>query len=143
MEIKNISARAVGTILFHVNDLRKEKQLAALCRKMGLTPRTIKQQDVNKPLGSICVQGGMKGLSLNGERKTARKTAPDNYKLPALIVFSGLSDEELDRFLEEYKNSGIAPVGLKAVLTPTNYSWSIYELVCELEKEKMQYESKL
>lgn len=136
MEIKNI--KTSGTIMFHINNLKKEKQISALCRSLGLVTRTIKQQDINKPLGSICTQGAIKGSSmfLNGERKKA----PDKYKLPEIIVFSGLSEDALDKFLEEYKRSGIEPVGLKAVLTPTNISWSIYELVCELERERGQYE---
>lgn len=136
MEIKNI--KNLGMIMFHINNLKKEKQLTALCRSLGLATRNIKQQDIDKPLGSLSIQGGMKGsgVLLNGERKKA----PDKYRLPELIVFSGLSEESLDRFLEEYKRSGIEPVDLKAILTPTNISWTIYELVCELEKERGQYE---
>lgn len=124
--------------MFHISSLKKEKQVTALCRSLGLFTRAIKQQDINKPLSSICVQGSKKNntLAVNSERKKA----PDNYKLPELIIFSGLSEENLDKFLEEYKKAGIEPVQLKAILTPTNISWSIYELVCELEKERGQYE---
>lgn len=136
MEIKN--NKALGTIMFHTNNLKKEKQIKELCRSLGLVTRAIKQQDINKPLGSICVQGGIKGSSLH--LKGEKTKAPDKYKLPELIIFSGLSDETIDKFLEEYKKSGIEPVSLKAVVTQTNISWSVYELVCELEKERIQYE---
>ena len=136
MEIKNI--KALETVMFHTNNIKKEKQIAALCRSLKLGVRTIKQQDINKQLGGICMQGGSKGGSVLSKRE--RTKAPDKYILPELIIFSGLSDETVDRFLEEYKRSGIEPVALKAVVTPTNISWSIYELVCELEKERMQYE---
>lgn len=132
MEIKN--NKPSGTIMFHINNLKKEKQLKELSRSLGFVTRAIKQQDINKSVGSICLQGGIKGGSLVSKGEKIK--APDKYKLPELFIFSGLSDENIDKFLEEYRKSGIEPVGLKAVVTPTNISWSIYELVCELEKEK-------
>lgn len=135
MEMKSV--KNVGTVMFYTRNIKKEKQIAALCRGLNFTVRTIKPQDINKPLGSICVQSGIKANS--PKAKGERVKAPDNYRLPELIIFSGLSDEALDRFLEEYKGLGIEPVGLKAVVTPTNISWSVYELVCELEKERMQW----
>lgn len=132
MEINNV--KALGTIMFHTNNLKKERQIKELCRNLGLVTRAIKQQDINKTVGTIGVQGGIKGGSLFSKGEKIK--APDKYKLPELIIFSGLSDENIDKFLEEYKKSGIEPVVLKAIVTPTNISWSLYELVCELEKER-------
>lgn len=136
MEFEKI--KAYETVMFHVNNIKKEKQIAALCRSLKLGIRNIKQHDLNKQLGSICTQGGSKGGNVLS--KTEGVKAPDKYRLPELIIFYGLSDETLDKFLEEYKKSGIEPVSLKAVVTPENISWSIYKLVCELEKERIQYE---
>ena len=132
MNIKNI--KVLGTIMFYTDNLKKEKQIKELCRSLGLVTRAIKKQDINKSVGSICVQGGIKGSSQIS--KGEKTKAPDKYKLPELIIFSGLSDEGVYKFLEEYRKSEIEPVGLKAVVTPTNISWSLYELVCELEKER-------
>lgn len=61
--------------------------------------------------------------------------APSGYKLPDIIIFSGLADETLDMFLAEYKAEGIEPVEIKAVITQTNIAWSVYELICSIEKE--------
>lgn len=41
----------------------------------------------------------------------------------------------LDMFLKRYKDMGIEPVKLKAVVTATNISWNVYELVTELIRE--------
>ena len=48
---------------------------------------------------------------------------------------SGFEDGKLDMYLAAYKNREIEPVRLKAVLTPYNCMWSVYELTQELEKE--------
>ena len=42
----------------------------------------------------------------------------------------------LDRFLQGFRRNKIPPVGLKAVLTPTNSGWTSLELREELAKER-------
>ena len=52
-----------------------------------------------------------------------------------ILVFVAFSEEKLDLFLRAYRQAGIAPIPLKAVLTPHNCSWSVYELTQELMRE--------
>ena len=68
---------------------------------------------------------------------TANQNVPMGYSLPELIVFSGLKDNKLDEFLAEYKKMGIAPIGLKAVVTIHNVNWTMYELAEELVRERI------
>lgn len=56
--------------------------------------------------------------------------------MPELLIFSGLADGKLDEFLAEYRKKGIEPVSLKAVITAHNISWTVYQLVSELVKER-------
>lgn len=56
--------------------------------------------------------------------------------MPELLVFCGLEDGLLDRFLAEYRRRGIDPIGLKAVATPHNLFWTVCELTEELEQER-------
>ena len=42
----------------------------------------------------------------------------------------------LDRFLQGFRRNKIPPVGLKAVLTPTNSGWTSLELREELARER-------
>ena len=36
------------------------------------------------------------------------------------------------------KKEKITPVALKAILTPYNISWTLYELIAELQRERME-----
>lgn len=116
-------------VMFYVKELKKEKQIAGLCRQLGFMTRKLKPCDINALVGKIA------GLKMS-DNKAAGAKAPDGYKLPEIMIFSGISSDVLDRFLAEYKKSGMEPVSLKAVLTPYNSAWSVYELAEELQKER-------
>lgn len=52
-----------------------------------------------------------------------------------MMVFCGLSDKGLDDFLADYRKTGLAPVPLKAVITPYNMTWTAEQLFTALMKE--------
>ena len=71
----------------------------------------------------------------NGEAPSRENGVPADYKQPEVMVFSGITDTQLDMFLHGYKMGGISPIYLKAILTPYNYTWSLYQLTQELIRE--------
>lgn len=117
-------------IIYKIDEQKKEKQFIELCRQLGYGIRKLKNSDADLPVGTIA---GVKfsRMILKSEK------APDGCKLPEVIIFSGLSDGNLDEFLSEYKKAEIEPVALKAVVTQHNISWSIYELTRELQRERI------
>lgn len=117
-------------VIYNIDNVRKEKQLMELCRQLGYNTRKIKPSDADSSVGSIA---GIKIPNMMSQKEKA----PLGYKFPEIIIFSGLSDGDLDRFLAEYKREGIEPVPLKAIVTQHNISWSLYELVKELQREQI------
>ncbi len=55
-----------------------------------------------------------------------------------MILFVGLTDKELDLFLDNCKKADVR-IRLKAVLTDTNSNWKIIDLYKELMKEYLFY----
>ena len=57
-----------------------------------------------------------------------------------MMVFAGLAPGQLNNFLHAWRKAKLAPVPLKAILTPTNSSWTPVQLKQELrlEHEAMQ-----
>jgi hypothetical protein len=115
-------------IFYQIGDKKKEKDFLALCRKLGFSVKALKGSDIGKEIG---VLAGMNRINGKNHEKV-----PESYQMPELLIFSGVPNTELDRFLEEYKQAGIEPVGLKAIVTPHNLSWTIYELTAELVRER-------
>lgn len=118
-------------IMFFTKEVNKSEQIVNLCKKMNIHTRKIKPSDINMETGSLA------GIKAGRARRTKDK-APSGYDMPEIMIFSGISSETLDVFLEQYKKADISPIALKAVLTPHNISWSLYELITELQRERIQ-----
>lgn len=115
-------------IIYNIPKFNKEKQLVTLCRELKLSTRKLKAGDANVQLSFLAGAG-----RINTGRENKKMAA--DFKIPELIIFSGMTEEMLDMFLKRYKDMGIEPVKLKAVVTATNISWNVYELVTELIRE--------
>lgn len=124
-------------IMYKINEPSKEKQVVNLCRKLGLKTRKLKDSDAKITVGTLTGNGKINASPDNRMLNTANQNVPNGYSLPELIVFSGLKDNKLDEFLAEYKKMGIAPMGLKAVVTIHNVNWTMYELAEELVRERI------
>lgn len=124
-------------IMYKINEPSKEKQVVNLCRKLGLKTRKLKDSDAKITVGTLTGNGKINASLDNQMLNTANQNVPTGYSLPELIIFSGLKDNKLDEFLAEYKKMGIAPIGLKAVVTIHNVNWTMYELAEELIRERI------
>lgn len=124
-------------IMYKINETSKEKQVVNLCRKLGLKTRKLKDSDAKITVSTLTENGKINASPDNQMLNTANQNVPNGYALPELIVFSGLKDNKLDEFLAEYKKMGIAPIGLKAVVTIHNVNWTMYELAEELVRERI------
>ena len=124
-------------IMYKINETSKEKQVVNLCRKLGLKTRKLKDSDAKITVSTLTGNGKINASPDNQMLNTANQNVPTGYSLPELIVFSGLKDNKLDEFLAEYKKMGIAPIGLKAVVTIHNVNWIMYELAEELVRERI------
>lgn len=117
-------------LLFHVEQ-GKAGRIESICRNLGVCISKIKPSSYSQKLGYLA---GISGF----DRDNIVYAGPD---FPSeMMVFSGIDSDMLDRFLDEYKKASIAPIGLKAVLTPYNVFWSAEELYKELLKEHLFYQ---
>ena len=124
-------------IMYKINEPSKEKQVVNLCRKLGLKTRKLKDSDAKITVGTLTGNSKINVSPNSRMLNTANQNVPTGYSLPELIIFSGLKDNKLDEFLAEYKKMGIAPIGLKSVVTIHNVNWTMYELAEELARERI------
>ena len=117
-------------VMFFTKDLNKSEKIGNLCKKLDIRTRKIALADVNMEVGSLA---GIKTIGIKKEKSQA----PVGYDMPEIMIFSGISNKNLDLFLAEYKKENIKPIELKAILTPNNISWTLYELIMELQRERI------
>ncbi len=113
-------------LLYHITGI-KEAQLRLLCGGQKISIRPVLDNELHTPLGALA--GRPTPLTQKGEG-----TFTDE-----MLVLVDFTEAALDRFLQTYRESGIAPVSLKAVLTPHNQGWDSVALYRELVREREEF----
>lgn len=129
-----MAAKQEGLVLYHVHD-DKKIQLEVLCMRLNLRTKQLTAPDLNKRMGVLAQVKGFKMTDVSQNEK-----APLLFQMPEMLVFSGIPEKKLDAFLAGYKNLGIENIKLKAVLTPHNVHWTLYQLAQELKSESSKIE---
>ena len=117
--------RPGAQLFLHIPDKNKFDRISKLCEKSGYSCRRIQNADVNRTILEL----------ISGQSAGKKVSAPPLYFLPEMMIFQGLADKEVHRFLEMYRAEGIPAVDLKAVVTPWNLTWTLYELAEHLKEE--------
>lgn len=116
----------------HVSSEAKALAVRKVASGLGEDVKTVSTDDLSRTILSIFT-GKYEGSPK--EKETARARIPVLYSMPEVLVFVGFSMDKLDSFLSLYRETGEEPVKLKAVTTPTNIQWLLYDLIEELKKE--------
>ncbi len=124
-----------GMILYYVQDEKKKIQMEVIGMSMSIEMKPLKPSDLNTQIGKLV---GLKNITPLDWTQTEKP--PAIFGMPEIIIFSGIQNKSLDEFLLSYKNVGIPPVHLKAVTTPKNINWTLYQLIKELYSERAQLE---
>ena len=112
-------------MFLHIPDKNKFDRISKLCEKCGYSCCQIQNADVNRTILEL----------ISGQSAGKKVSAPQLYFLPEMMIFQGLADKEVHRFLEMYRAEGLPTVDLKAVVTPWNLTWTLYELAEHLKEE--------
>ena len=118
------------TILIYEMKKEKEEKVLTICRKRQITVRKVQLLEYAQSLGSLA---RISKIPQNRTKDSGTLLGEE------MMVFSGMDTNEIDSFLNDYKNMGISPVELKAVLTPYNIFWNSRQLNEELQKEKNRF----
>ena len=118
-------------LLFNVNEL-KAALIASVCGGMGIRVVKIYKEQYDQKVGALA---GMPMLPQTEEPYRGEAFERE------MMVMCFLERNELDAFLDAYHSAGIPAIDLKAMLTPSNATWSAAQLYKELEKEHQQLHS--
>ncbi len=128
--VSNAMTENARVLLFQVEP-SKAKKIERVCRDMGVRAERVPLREYGQKLGFLARIAGFR-------REPARCT--EMQFAEEMLVFSGMTSELLDTFLEKYREASLAPVELKAVLTPQNVFWTAKELYSELNRERQEWE---
>lgn len=120
-------------ILAIIQNETKKTQIADLCKSFGIELIEAYSKDINKSLGELL---GMPLLKpIDHPLINTKNPAPAMFAVPDLMMFNNMSDADLERFIDEYNARHIEPTKYKGTVTPSNLTWSLYEIIKEYEEE--------
>ena len=114
-----------STLLMYNIDRRTGTALKVLCQKTRIQWKEIAPEDYGQPLGAL--------IGLPTPAAEAPAAPVTSFREP-MLVMANLLRPQFDALLQGMRQQGIR-VPLKAVLTPTNVSWSSLQLHDELVRE--------
>ena len=109
-------------------DKSRVSQLSFLAMGLGVTVKDVPEDDLGQTLGALC------GLD------PRKKDAPPAQAPEEMLVMAFFPEALFDRWLDVLRTSGMTPVRLKAVLTPTNRWWNCGKMYTVLCRETAAYE---
>ena len=110
-------------LLYNLNN-EKGVKIRRMCLPLGLRTRLVEPAEYGLTLSQL-VEGQTPETPWAGECFSDE-----------LLLLVNCPGPLLDRFLQGFRRNKIPPVGLKAVLTPTNSGWTSLELREELARER-------
>ena len=114
-------------IYYYSNDSATREAIKKLCGELGYGCYLTGVSYLDMKLAQI----------VNGEAPSSGRSVLTS--VPDHIIFSGDIQKELDPFLNAYRNKGIKRIGLKAVVTVHNLSWTLRDLLSELREEEKAF----
>ena len=111
-------------VLSYGLDSEQAKKLDSAAVKLGITHKPLPHESKDETIGYLC---GFRGFE--------KSDSPSDQLLDKqCLVMSGIQRKQLDTLLKELKSAGLF-IPLKAMVTPSNQSWKLIDLVNELQKE--------
>ena len=106
-----------------------DARTAPLCSYLhaqGIACKGVPPAAYDKPIGAVLELPGFIGADV--------PLPGPAFAEPMLVMF-GFHGDMLSKLLQFIRDTGLPPIALKAMVTPTNVAWSSRQLHAELQKE--------
>ena len=113
-------------LLYNFSDPERFRQIRRYLNRQKVKTRIVTAPEFLHPLGYL--------FEIPGFHPSSQFNLGSNFS-DEMIVLKDFSSEQLDEFLAFFKENGLLPVNLKAMLTPVTVHWDSLKLHDELMKE--------
>ncbi|MBR4776365.1 MAG: DUF3783 domain-containing protein [Lachnospiraceae bacterium] len=125
-------------LYIHTENIEKRSAINKLCENLGIKVKEIGYSDLNRTVLDIVASVPIMFNNKTNINGGTESKVPPLFLMPEFILFNGFNDESLQGFLAAYRKAGIEKVALKAVVTPYNITWTLYDLIEHLKEESAQ-----
>lgn len=120
-------------LLYHFQGTRRGRLLKSILVTMGVRIKNVERSEYSRPIGELA--------GIRKEEKEAESY--EGEELPEeMMIMCGFTQSMIQELLIRIRRQRMAPVDLKAVLTPTNQNWNSLEIYEEIKKEHQMMHEK-
>ena len=119
-------------LLYNFKDENRLRQIRRYLNRQKISLRMVQPSEYLESLGFL--------FEIPGFAKNPVFNLGQNFQ-EEMMVLNGFSSQQLDEFLAFFKENGLLPVNLKAMLTPVTVHWDSLKLHDELMKEHTEMHS--
>lgn len=120
-------------LLYNFEENERYRQIRRYLNKSHIEIHIVRAPEFQKPLGAL--------FELPGFPENPAFLFGENFT-EEMMVMKDFSPQALDDFLAFFHQNSLAPVELKAVLTPITMHWNSVQLYKELKKEQQTMKRK-
>ena len=129
-------AKLTETVLYYnpgrPETMKHVAMMKSVLVRMGIRIRNIGPEQVLETVGYLA---GMDGFQVLDKAPEGQEAAGLPVIPVAMMVLTQFSNRRLDELLMNLRKAGVPRIGLKAVLTEHNSTWTFYHLYEELKEE--------
>lgn len=107
-------------------------KLKGVLVRMGIRIRNVGPEQVMETVGALA---GLAGFEKVGNLEEQGNENPAKVIPEEVLVMHGFTSRRIDELLAALRKAGVPKVELKAIITPTNASWTFYHLYEEIKEE--------
>ena len=120
-----------SVLYYHNGDAKSAGKVLSVFVRLGIRIRRVEPDQVMEKVGYLA---GLPGYTpVNQGEEAAENPVPKIQE--SVLIMRNFSGGRLDYLLYNLRKSGVPPIPLKAVLTPSNAEWTFYQLYEELKEE--------
>ena len=129
-------AKLTETVLYYnpgrPETMKHVAMMKSVLVRMGIRIRNIGPEQVLETVGYLA---GMDGFQVLDKAPEGQEAAGLTVIPVEMMVLKQFSNRRLDELLMNLRKAGVPRIGLKAVLTEHNSTWTFYHLYEELKEE--------
>lgn len=113
-------------LLYNFNDQERLRMVRRYLNREKISVRIVQAPEYLETLGYL--------FDIPGFEKSSSFNLGRNFQ-EEMMVMNNFSEKQMDDFFAFFRENGLIPVNLKAVLTPVTQHWDSLQLYEELSKE--------
>ncbi|NLL75821.1 MAG: DUF3783 domain-containing protein [Clostridiales bacterium] len=120
-------------LLYNFQDKIRKDQIKRILLVQHLAIKEIPKEEYSNPIGFYA---GVKEIAASEDKYEGEELGDE------MMVFAGLTGEQIDNVLAAFRKNKLQRVNCKAVLTPINQFWNAIHLFEELKREHEAFQKK-